>query len=391
MKFISSFTNKDLSGEICLLRVDFNLDYNEAAAIKIKDKKTWPLRLSRSLPTIKFLLNRGAKILILSHRGDPIKKIKNPASKLILSPNEKKEFSLKFAADFLSKVLGKETIFFDDFNFKRIKKNIDKAPAKSVFLLENLRFLDKEEKNDKQLSNQLASLGTFYVNDAFGAIHRNHCSIAALAKRFRQNAYMGILIEEEIKNLSRVAKNQKKPFVVILGGAKVSDKIGVIKNFASKADYFLVGGGIANTLFKLNGLPIGYSLCDKNTDFKILAPKLRRKIILPEDTIIYKRQILDIGPKTAKKYAEIIKKAKTIIWNGPMGMIEDKRFSKGSEAIVKAIFKSRAFAVIGGGETIALLKTKNYKLKTNIFISTGGGAMLKYLAAEKLPGLKALS
>ena len=218
-----------------------------------------------------------------------------------------------------------------------------------------------------------------------------HCSIAALAKRFRQNAYMGILIEEEIKNLSRVAKNQKKPFVVILGGAKVSDKIGVIKNFASKADYFLVGGGIANTLFKLNGLPIGDSLCDKNTDFKILAPKLRRKIILPEDTIIYKRQILDIGPKTAKKYAEIIKKAKTIIWNGPMGMIEDKRFSKGSEAIVKAIFKSRAFAVIGGGETIALLKTKNYKLKTNIFISTGGGAMLKYLAAEKLPGLKALS
>ncbi len=391
MKFLRNLNKKDLSGEICLLRVDFNLDRNEAAAIKIRDKKTWPLRLSRSLPTIKFLLNRGAKILILSHRGNPIKKIKNSASKFILSPNEKKEFSLKFAADFLSKVLGKETIFFNNFNFKRIKINIDKAPIKSVFLLENLRFLDSEEKNDLRLSNQLASLGTFYVNDAFGAIHRHHCSIAALAKKFRQNAYAGILLEEEIKNLSRVAKNPKKSFVVILGGAKVSDKIGVIKNFASKADYFLVGGGIANTLFKLNGLPIGDSLCDKNTDFKILTPKLRRKIILPEDTIIYKRQILDIGPKTAKKYAEIIKKAKTIIWNGPMGMIEDKRFSKGSEAIAKAIFKNPAFAVIGGGETIALLKTKNYKLKTNVFISTGGGAMLKYLAAEKLPGLKALS
>ena len=198
------------------------------------------------------------------------------------------------------------------------------------------------------------------------------------------------MLEEEIKNLSRVAKNPRKPLVIILGGAKVSDKIKVIKNFASKADYFLVGGGIANTLLKLNGLPIGDSLYDKNTDFGKLTLELKSKIILPEDAIIYKRQILDIGPKTAGKYAEIIKKAKTIIWNGPMGMIEDKRFSKGSEAVAKAIFKSGAFAVIGGGETMALLKTKNYKLKINIFVSTGGGAMLRYLAAEKLPGLKAL-
>src|SRR3989344_1908253 len=156
MNYLKNLSKEKISGKICLLRVDFNLDRNEVAAIRIKNKKTWPLRLSRSLPTIKFLLDRGAKILILSHRGNPIKKIKNPASRLVLSSNEKKEFSLKFAADFLSKVFKKETIFFDDFNFKRIKKNIDKAPAKSVFLLENLRFLDKEEKNDKRLSNQLA-------------------------------------------------------------------------------------------------------------------------------------------------------------------------------------------------------------------------------------------
>ena len=187
-------------------------------------------------------------------------------------------------------------------------------------------------------------------------------------------------------------KSPKKPLIVILGGAKISDKIGMVKNFLNRADYFLVGGGMANTFLAAQGLPVGDSLYDKNADLRGLIRGLTRKIVLPVDVVIYKRQILDIGPKTIEKYSKIIENAGTIIWNGPMGYIEDKKFRKGSEAIAKAIIKSKAFSVIGGGETASIFQ--NSKLKTQnskLFLSTGGGAMLEYLAGKKLPGIEALN
>lgn len=387
MKYLTSLKNKDLSKEICLLRVDFNITNAELSGMM--RRTTWKLhpRLAAVLPTIKFLIKRGAKVIILSHRGRP--EIKQ------------KEFSLKLFAKILSKLLNKPVQFID-FNFgtSDVLKltSIKNSPSSSVFLLENLRFLPGEDKNDKKFAKQLASLATFYINDAFSISHRKNASIVAITKFLP--SYVGLSLENEIKNLSRIMKNPKRPLVIILGGAKISDKIGVIKNFLERADYFLIGGGVANTFLAAQGLPIGDSLYEK--EMIPTAKKLSKspKIILPIDSMVKKGKILDIGPKTAKKYAEIIKNAKTIIWNGPMGYIEDKRFIKGTEAITKAIMKSRAFSVIGGGETTAAFQAaaRNYADKytelrrkyPHLFLSTGGGAMLEYLAGKKLSGIVAL-
>ena len=256
-----------------------------------------------------------------------------------------------------------------------------------MFLLENLRFLKGEEKNSLRLARQLASLGDIYINDDFAVSHRKDASVAAIAKYLP--SYAGLLLEKEIRNLSKVMKNPRKPLVIILGGAKVSDKISLIRG---KADYFLIGGAMANTFIAAQGIPVGDSLYDRNADLRGLIRGLTQKIFLPVDVVVYKRKILDIGPKTVDKYSKIIKQAKTIIWNGPMGYIEDERFANGSKAIAKAIIKSKAHSVIGGGETIASLKIKNQKskIKNNVFLSTGGGAMLEYLAGKKLPGIEAL-
>lgn len=402
MKYLTSLKKKDLSKEICLLRVDFNITNAELRGMMRRTTRKLHPRLAAVLPTIKFLIKRGAKVIILSHRGRP--NLKFPISNYQLPIS--KEFTLKLFAKILSKLL-KKSVQFIDFkkDFKTIKTIIKNALTGSIFLLENLRFLPGEDKNDKKFAKQLASLATFYINDAFSVSHRKNASVVAITKFLP--SYAGLSLENELKNLSQVMRNPKKPLIIILGGAKISDKIGVIKNFLKKTDSFLIGGGVANTFVMAQGVPIGDSLYEK--EMLPIAQQLlkSKKIVLPIDAIVNKRRILDIGPKTAKKYAEIIKNARTIIWNGPMGYIEDKRFIKGTEAIIKAIMKSRAFsaprskgrgggprglAIIGGGETtsVVLLKTKSYKLKANIFISTGGGAMLEYLAGKKLPGLEAL-
>ncbi len=384
------------------MRVDFNITNAELRGMMRRTTRKLHPRLAAVLPTIKFLIKRGAKVIILSHRGRP--NLKFPISNYQLPIS--KEFTLKLFAKILSKLL-KKSVQFIDFkkDFKTIKTIIKNALTGSIFLLENLRFLPGEDKNDKKFAKQLASLATFYINDAFSVSHRKNASVVAITKFLP--SYAGLSLENELKNLSQVMRNPKKPLIIILGGAKISDKIGVIKNFLKKTDSFLIGGGVANTFVMAQGVPIGDSLYEK--EMLPIAQQLlkSKKIVLPIDAIVNKRRILDIGPKTAKKYAEIIKNARTIIWNGPMGYIEDKRFIKGTEAIIKAIMKSRAFsaprskgrgggprglAIIGGGETtsVVLLKTKSYKLKANIFISTGGGAMLEYLAGKKLPGLEAL-
>ena len=365
MKFLKSLNKKNLSGKTCLLRVDFNVE---------KGKEKNSLRLKAILPTIKFLIDKKTKIVILSHRGRPVKK-------------NRKEFSLKPFARFLSENPAKKINFINNFDFRDIKQKIENSSPLSVFLLENLRFLVGEEKNDAKLAKQLASLGDFYVNDAFSVSHRENASVSAITKFLP--SYAGLLLENEIKNLDLVVKNPKRPLIVILGGNKVLDKIGLINNFLNKADYFLLGGGIANTLFAAQGLPVGDSLYEEKMIFVARRILKSKKIILPLDVAIHDRKILDIGPKTAKKYGEIIKKAKIVIWNGPLGYFEDKRFAKGSLAVAEAVAKSGTRAIVGGGET-AFLMSKVKGQRSNVFLSTGGGAMLEYLAGKGLPAIEAL-
>lgn len=380
MKYLSSLKNEDLAGKICLLRVDFNIQN-----VDLFKKKIHP-RVLAVLPTIEFLIKNGAKIVILSHRGRP--KIVQ-SSKLKIESY--KQFSLKPFTEILSFLLKKPIYFIDlkDFSFiNKTKEKIRNSAAGSVFLLENLRFWPGEEQNDVKFAKKLAFLGDFYVNDAFAVSHRKNASVAAITRFLPSCA--GLLLEKEIKNLSFLIKNPKKPMVVILGGAKISDKIGVIKNLYKKTDYFLLGGGLANTIFAAQGIPIGDSLCEEKIDAGKIMRQFGKKIFLPADVAVEKRKILDIGPRTIEKYSKIIKNAKTVAWNGPMGYFENRRFAKGSEAIAKAIMANKkAFSIIGGGETISLMS--NVKRKTpNVFLSTGGGAMLEYLSGKKLPGLEAL-
>lgn len=370
MKFLESLQGKDLSKEICVLRIDLN----------VKDRSNF--RLLAILPTFKLLQKAGAKIIILGHEGRP----------RYGSKEDYKKYSLKPFVGTLSKEIKRKIIFI---GFKpHLSKNfffetrgrIDNAPKGSIFLLENLRFLRGEAENDAKLAKELASLGTFYVNDAFSASHRANASLVGIT-RFLPS-YAGRLLEKEIENLDKARRFNKKPFVIILGGAKVRDKIGLIKNLYPRATHFLVGGGIANTIFMKKGMPIGNSIHEDIPLDKKIVEAMDTKIVLPPDVVWSNNKIEDIGQNAVREYSTIIAKAKSIIWNGPVGLIEDKRFRKGSEAIAKAVMASRADTVIGGGETTILFEKK--KLRKNFFISTGGGAMLEYLAGKKLPGIEAL-
>ncbi len=397
MKFLSQLTKKSLQNKICLLRVDLNIENADLRGfehglkrIKIRDNpshiRIHP-RILAVLPTIKFLLKNGAKVVILSHRGRPQNRGKRTGER------GKKELSLKHFTPIFSKLLGKPVYFlkFDKSGFVSQEDILKIKNSKNgIFLVENLRFIKGEKENNIKLAKKLASLGDIYINDAFAVSHRANASVSAITKFLP--SYAGLLLEKEIRNLNEVMKNPKKPLVVILGGAKISDKIGLINNFMKKADYFLIGGGIANNFVKAQGLPIGNSIFEEKTVG--FAKKLLNnpKIILPDDYIVYNRKILDLGQNTIEKYSKIIKKAKTIIWNGPLGMFEDKRFRIASEKTAKSVVESKANIVIGGGETATLFngKSKMENGKYRIFISTGGGAMLEYLGGKKLSGLVAL-
>ncbi|MBI2515218.1 phosphoglycerate kinase [Candidatus Wolfebacteria bacterium] len=391
MKFLNSLEKKSLAGEICLLRMDLDIENTDLRGLNADSHRQLPFRLEAALPTIKFLLERKTKVVILSHRGRP--------RSGIYADRRRKEFSLKPFVKILASLLKRPIYFIDFKNLTRLSlvrlKNVvrDSAPG-AIFLLENLRFLKGEMENDKKFAKQLASLGSFYVNDAFGVSHRANASVEAITHFLP--SYAGLHMEKELEKLNGLTKKAKRPFVIILGGSKTHDKLPLIKNLWNKADYFLLGGGVANTFFAAQGLLIGDSLRGDSAELRgilrgITRKELSRKVILPVDVAIKDRKILDIGPKTVKRFGEIIKKAKTIIWNGPMGLIEDPRFAKGSAEVARFISQSRAFSVVGGGETTSLIT--NYQLpitKRNIFLSTGGGAMLEYLAGKKLPGIEVL-
>lgn len=363
--YLSKTDPKKLYGT-ALLRLDFNTEDD------------W--RMRAVIPTLKFLLKNADKIVIVSHKGRP--------------EGFDEKFSLKKNTAHLSRLLGRKVRFIDHFRFAVIQRVIAHAPHGSIFLLENLRFLKQEETNDAALARELALLADFYVNDAFAVCHRANTSVVAITHFLP--SYAGFELENEIRSLSRAMVKPKRPLVLILGGAKAHDKLGVIKFFEKKADWFLLGGGPANTILAMYGIDIKKSVRDRDRHSVSALKKLvasrttARRIVLPLDFVWHKNAILDFGPETIREFDRKISAARTILWSGPLGLIEKKKYIKGSVAIANAIARNhRAFSVAGGGETVMFLKKYKFDKKFS-FVSTGGGAMIDFLAGKKLPGIAAL-
>lgn len=376
---------KKLSEKRVLVRVDFNV------AVK-NNKVINDTKIKAALPTIKYLIEKNARIILISHLGRP--------------SSDVGKFSLNPIVKNLEKLLGQKVKFIDDCVGEKVKNKIEKMKGSEIILLENLRFYKEEIKNSKKFAKNLASFADVYINDAFAVSHRVHSSIAAITSYLP--SYAGFLIEKEIKNLS-VLFNPKKPYIVLLGGAKLKTKISLISALSKRADKILIGGVIANQFLKMQGYDVGKSLIKKEVIKKIKRFKFNDKIFLPKDVIVAKKIsadaraeaknidriskddiILDIGPETIREYAKILKSAKMILWNGPMGMLELRRFANGSTMLARIIACApKAFTVCGGGETIIALEQTKMKRFVNC-VSTGGGAMLSYLASEKMPGIKPL-
>ncbi|NNG66950.1 phosphoglycerate kinase [Caldanaerobacter subterraneus] len=383
----------DVSGKRVLVRVDFNVPMDENENI------TDDRRIREALPTIEYLINHNAKVILVSHLGRPKGKF-NP------------DYSLKPVAKRLSELLKKPVIMAEDVIGEDAKAKAAALKEGEVLLLENVRFHAEEEKNDPEFAKELASLADIYVNDAFGTAHRAHASTAGVAKYLP--AVAGFLIEKELSIMGETLENPKRPFVAILGGAKVSDKIGVITNLLEKVDSLLIGGGMAYTFIKAKGYEIGKSLLeeDKIELAKEIMEKAKQKgvnFMLPVDTVIAKElksgvpyevvdidkmpedQIgVDIGPKTIEEYSKVIKHAMTVVWNGPMGVFEIPEFAKGTEAIAKALSECKGTTIVGGGDSAAAIEQLGYADKVT-HISTGGGASLEFLEGKVLPGIDVLN
>ncbi|OGY43872.1 MAG: phosphoglycerate kinase [Candidatus Buchananbacteria bacterium RIFCSPHIGHO2_01_FULL_40_35] len=340
--------------------------------LDIKEKNvTDALRFKVATDSIKSISTKNNKIVILSHRGRPTKIDKN--------------LSLKPFAVLLSKSVGRKIVFIP--NIERAKTTIEKAPTGTIFMLENIRFNKGEAKNSQRFAKILAELGDVYINNDFATSHHESASLVAITKYIPSR--QGKIIKDEVRVLTKVLKNSKKPFVLIIGGAKVRDKASTIEKLLPKVDAVLLGGGVGNTFLKAAGLDIKKSLYEPNFIKEVKKFAMSKKIKLPIDITEERDAILDIGPDTRKEYSEIISRAKTIVWAGPMGKFEDKRFAKGNEVVAKAVLKNKkAHIVIGGVETIASLPVKVTKQHSrNVFFSTGGGAMLHFLSGKKLPAL----
>jgi len=378
----------DVKGKHVLVRVDFNVPVKEG---KVGDDT----RIRAALPTLEYLLEHGAALILCSHLGRP-------------KGQPLPEFSLKPVANHLATLLDEPVAFAEDCIGPKAEEAAKALGPGEVLLLENTRFHAGETKNDPEISKGLAALADVYVNDAFGSAHRAHSSTTGVAEFLP--AVSGFLLEKEIKYLGQAVVDPEKPFVAILGGAKISDKIGVIKNLLTKADSILIGGGMANTFFKAEGYPVGDSLVEDNaleTAKEILA-EAGKKFRLPVDVVIADKfeadaahktmstgpipdgwRILDIGPETVTHFAKIIGEARTVVWNGPMGVFEFPEFAKGTFAIAQAAAESDATTIVGGGESVAAVKQSGLADKIT-HISTGGGASLEMLEGLTLPGVAAL-
>ncbi|MBI4137062.1 phosphoglycerate kinase [Candidatus Roizmanbacteria bacterium] len=352
-----------------LLRVDFN------SALDANHQVTDDYRIKRTVPTIQKLLQSGNKIIIMAHLGRPTG----------IDP----DYSLKPVAERLQTYLPGYTVVLLN-SPQDIQQH--QWQEKELLMLENLRFFPGEKKNDPEFAKELASLGDVYVNDAFGNSHRDHASMTGIAKLLP--SYAGLLLTEEIEMIDRATKNPQHPVVVILGGAKVSTKMGLIEKFVTIADSILIGGAMANTFLKATGVDIKNSLAEEEmveTAKQLLnSTEKQNRIILADDFIWQDEKILDVGPETQKKWEEIIQSAKTIIWNGPVGYIEDERFQARTDAVFEAIIHNdHAVSVVGGGETVSAISAKE-GADGITHISTGGGAMLEYIEKGTLPGIEAL-
>ena len=380
----------DLYGKKVIIRCDFNVPIENGV---VKDSS----RIKASLKTIRYARKMGAKVILLSHLWR------------IKTKQDKEKYTLKPVSKELSKLLRKKVTFIPNTRGQEVENAINKMKNKDVVLLENTRFEDltdnKESSCDEKLSKYWASLGDIFVNDAFGTIHRTHASNYGIAKNLP--SALGFLIQNEIKNLNKLIENPKKPYVIVLGGAKVSDKIGIISNLINKTDYILIAGGMAFTFLKAAGFNIGSSILEKDkiNYCKELLNKYENKIILPIDLIVsneisssaqtHERFIneieedeigLDIGKKTLEVFKQYLEDAKTIFLNGPAGYFELKPFEKGTKELLEIITNTKAYTVVGGGDSVS--SVNKFKLKDKIsHISTGGGASLKFLAGEKLEAL----
>lgn len=383
-----------VSGKKVLVRCDFNVPLQEG---KITDEN----RLLGALPTIKYLMENGARVILCSHLGKP----KGPDAKFSLEPVAKR----------LSELLNKEVVFAADDTVvgEHAKKSVSEMKDGDVVLLENTRFRAEETKNGEEFSRDLAGLCDVYVNDAFGTAHRAHSSTEGVTK-FVDTAVAGYLINKELKFLGEAVNKPERPFVAILGGAKVSDKINVINALLDKVDTLIIGGGMSYTFLKSQGFTVGTSLLeeDKIDYAKEMIEKAKEKnveLLLPVDNVVADKfsadaepvtteneniqdgyMGLDIGPKTAKLYADAIKDAKTVIWNGPMGVFEFDNFAKGTIKVAEAMAESDATTVIGGGDSAAAVNILGFGDKMT-HISTGGGASLEFLEGKVLPGIAALN
>ena len=382
----------DVAGKKVLVRVDFNVPLNDKGEI------TDDTRITASLPTIQYLLEQKAAVILMAHLGRPKGQVKP-------------ELSLAPVAKHLGKLLGKKILFAPDCVGEVAQAAASKLKPGHILLLENLRFHKEEEKNDMDFAEKLASLADLYVNDGFGVSHRAHASVEGVTHFLPAAA--GFLLEKEIQYVGQAVTNPLHPFVAIIGGAKVSDKIGVISNLLDKVDTLLIGGGMANTFLAAQGYKMGKSLVEEDKldlakELLAKAKKNKVNMLLPTDLVMAAAfapdaehvtekvknlnqayMAMDIGAETSKAYAEALADAKMIVWNGPMGVFEMDAFCKGTEAVAKAVAKSRATSIVGGGDSVAAIE-KLGLAKRITHISTGGGASLEYLEGKVLPGVAAL-
>lgn len=394
MKTVDNF---NFANKKALVRVDFNVPLD--AEFNITDDK----RITAALPTLQKILKDGGSLILMSHLGRPKD-----------GPTDK--YSLKHINQHLSQLLGREVAFADDCLGEDAKSKAAALKPGEVLLIENLRFYKEEEKGDEAFAEELSKLGDVYVNDAFGAAHRAHASTAVIAKFFTDAKYFGYLMASELKNAEKVLNNAERPFTAIMGGSKVSDKILLIEKLLDKVDNLLIGGGMTYTFVKALGGNIGNSIVelDKQELALQLIEKAKAKgvkLYLPSDSIIADAfsedantqsvesknipnewEGLDIGEETRKQYAEIIANSKTILWNGPTGVFEMKKFEKGTRAVADAIVEATekgAFSLIGGGDSAAAIAKFGLEDKVS-YVSTGGGALLEYMEGKELPGVKAI-
>ncbi|MBN8688740.1 MAG: phosphoglycerate kinase [Chitinophagales bacterium] len=396
---MSKFSAYDFSNQKALIRVDFNVPLNDKFEI------TDDTRMRAAVPTIKKILNDGGSVILMSHLGRPKD-----------GPTEK--YSLKHLIPHLSELLGGTRVFFaDDCIGEQAWLTTGMLRAGEVLLLENLRFYKEEEKGNEDFAAKLARLGDVWVNDAFGTAHRAHASTAVIAKFFpAEKRLFGYLMEGEVASAEKVLHAAEKPFTAIIGGAKVSDKILIIENLLERATDIIIGGGMAYTFMKARGGKIGNSLCEEDrlqTALEILQKAKERNVSihLPEDSVIADKfdanantQVcpsdaipdgwmgLDIGPKAEGIFAEVIRKSKTILWNGPMGVFEMEKFQKGTKAIAVAIAEATqngSFSLVGGGDSVSAVNQFGFTDKVS-YVSTGGGAMLEYFEGKVLPGIAAV-